>query len=66
MGREAEIASDERVGRCVVGWKLDRAERAALLAAFPPKFAQAVADHVTLKAKVAEDDQDRHDLGGAS
>ncbi len=31
------------------GWKLDPVERAALLAAFPPAYAQVVADHVTCK-----------------
>ncbi|GAA4027259.1 hypothetical protein GCM10022281_02410 [Sphingomonas rosea] len=29
------------------GWKLDRAERDALLEQFPPRYANAVADHVT-------------------
>jgi hypothetical protein len=32
-----------------VGWALDRDERAALLARFPPRYPQVVADHVTLK-----------------
>ncbi|MDE2486402.1 MAG: hypothetical protein KGO51_03315 [Alphaproteobacteria bacterium] len=32
-----------------VGWALDRAEREALLARFPPRYAKVVADHVTLK-----------------
>ena len=32
-----------------IGWALDRAEREALLKRFPPKYAEAVADHVTLK-----------------
>ncbi|HVL30198.1 MAG TPA: hypothetical protein VM326_05740 [Sphingomicrobium sp.] len=32
----------------VIGWKLDRSERAALLERFPPRYADAVADHVTL------------------
>jgi len=32
-----------------VGWALDRVEREALLARFPPRYATAVADHVTLK-----------------
>lgn len=32
-----------------VGWALDRAEREALLAVFPPRYAKAIADHVTLK-----------------
>ena len=36
-------------GRTTAGWKLDRGQRAALLRRFPPRYAQAVADHVTLK-----------------
>lgn len=36
-----------------IGWKLDRAERDALLARFPPRYAEAVADHVTLLANDA-------------
>jgi hypothetical protein len=36
-------------GPQVMGWKLDRAEREALLARFPPAYARAVADHVTLR-----------------
>jgi hypothetical protein len=31
------------------GWLLDPAERAALLARFPPRYAKVVAHHVTLK-----------------
>ena len=31
-----------------VGWALDRAERAALLSRFPPRYPNVVADHVTL------------------
>jgi len=37
----------------VLGWKLDRAERARLLDRFPPAYADPVADHVTLAARVA-------------
>ena len=33
----------------VTGWKLPRDERAALLERFPPRYAQVVADHVTLR-----------------
>lgn len=33
----------------VIGWKLDRDERENLLKRFPPRYAAAVADHVTLK-----------------
>jgi hypothetical protein len=36
----------------VIGWKLDRAQRDELLARFRPRYAKAVADHVTLKANV--------------
>ena len=34
----------------VTGWKLDRDERARLLARFPPKYAEVIADHVTLRS----------------
>lgn len=33
----------------VTGWKLDRGEREALLRQYPPRYDQAVADHVTLE-----------------
>jgi hypothetical protein len=33
----------------VIGWKLDRDEREALLRRFPPRYVQPVADHVTLE-----------------
>lgn len=39
-------------GRHVIGWKLDRTERDELLARFPAAYANAVADHVTLRARV--------------
>ena len=32
----------------VIGWKLPRDERAALLERFPPRYQEVVADHVTL------------------
>src|SRR5580704_15636138 len=32
-----------------VGWLVDPAHRATLLAGFPPRYAQVVAHHVTLK-----------------
>ncbi|WP_374473018.1 hypothetical protein [Phenylobacterium sp.] len=32
-----------------IGWELDREDRRHLLAQFPPRYAEAVADHVTLK-----------------
>jgi hypothetical protein len=34
----------------VIGWKLDRGQREALLARFAPTYGQAIADHVTLDA----------------
>jgi ferritin-like metal-binding protein YciE len=60
--RDEEQAADEALARVLsrlcgeesldtsppmLGWKLDRAERAALLARFPPRYARADADHVT-------------------
>jgi hypothetical protein len=33
----------------VIGWKLDRGQRAVLLERFPPRYSDEVADHVTLK-----------------
>ena len=32
------------------GWKLDRGEREALLARFPPQWPDVIADHVTLES----------------
>lgn len=49
------IAANARPGDTVVGWKLPATERARLLKRFPPAFAKAVADHVTLAPKVAAD-----------
>jgi hypothetical protein len=31
----------------IIGWKIDAADRAALLRRFPPKYERTVADHVT-------------------
>jgi hypothetical protein len=36
------------------GWKLDHAQREALLAAHPPRYDNAVADHVTLSINSTE------------
>ena len=33
----------------VTGWKVPRSEREALLQRFPPRYADVVADHVTLR-----------------
>ena len=38
----------------VIGWTLDRSEREALLERFPPRYAQAVADHVTLQTEASD------------
>ena len=32
----------------VIGWKLDRGQRAELLEQFPPRYPDPIADHVTL------------------
>lgn len=39
-------------GGDVIGWSLPADERTRLLARFPPKYEQVVADHVTLAAQV--------------
>jgi hypothetical protein len=41
-------------GDSVIGWKLDRAERDALLARFSPRYPRAIADHVTLRSRVSD------------
>ena len=33
----------------VIGWRLDRGDREQLLERFPPRYAEPVADHVTLE-----------------
>jgi hypothetical protein len=35
----------------ILGWTIDRADRAALLARFPPRYRETVADHVTFGRK---------------
>jgi hypothetical protein len=52
------FSEDDRIadkGRTVIGWKLDRAERAELLRQFVPRFEDVKADHVTLEANLAAD-----------
>ena len=39
----------------VIGWKLDRAQRDDLLRRFPPRYPDAIADHVTLRANARGD-----------
>ena len=41
----------------MIGWKLDRDERDALLERFPPRYAETVADHVTLRVGAGPDTQ---------
>ena len=48
-----EIVRTARPGQSVVGWKLDRGERAALLERFEPRYPNVVADHVTLARGVS-------------
>ena len=40
--------------RWITGWKLEEADRARLLSRFPPRFADVVADHVTLRTGTNE------------
>jgi hypothetical protein len=44
-----------RPGDSVIGWKLDRDQRRELLEKFPPVYPETVADHVTLRPRVAGD-----------
>jgi hypothetical protein len=39
----------------VIGWKLDRRQREELLRRFPPRYRDAVADHVTLRTEAKGD-----------
>lgn len=39
----------------VTGWKLPRDERERLLERFPPKYAEVIADHVTLRVGALPD-----------
>ena len=38
----------------IIGWKLDRGERDQLLKQFAPRYAEPVADHITLDADAAD------------
>ena len=40
--------------RRTIGWLLDDADRAALLARFPPRWPDVIAHHVTLASKTAD------------
>ena len=39
----------------VIGWKLDRGQREELLRRFPPRYPDAIADHVTLRSDARGD-----------
>jgi hypothetical protein len=39
----------------IIGWKLDRQQREQLLSRFPPRYADTIADHVTLKSNAGSD-----------
>ena len=55
MPSASEAAALAAPGNSVIGWRLDRAERAALLRRFPPRYSNMIADYVTLRSKVAAD-----------
>ena len=54
---EIEAARDDGSPeeRTVIGWKLDPSERFVLLGRFAPRYARAVADHVTLATNMSPD-----------
>jgi hypothetical protein len=55
MSLTAEQAVDRaEAGDSIIGWKLDPEQRKELLMQFPPRYAQVVADHITLASRVAE------------
>ena len=39
----------------VIGWKLDRVQRGELLERFPPRYADPIADHITLMPNAANE-----------
>jgi len=55
MPSPADIVRNARPGSTVVGWQLDRGQRAELLERFEPRYENVVADHVTLAPRVARD-----------
>lgn len=44
--RDADASADRRT----IGWKVSAEQRPGLLAHFPPRYAETIADHVTLAA----------------
>lgn len=54
MAPPAKIAHEQAgKGDGVIGWKLDRAQRAELLQQFPPRYCSVDADHVTLTVRAS-------------
>lgn len=53
MPSPEETVRAARPGHSVVGWRLDRRQRAAMIERIKPAYANVVADHVTLAANVA-------------
>lgn len=51
----SEASARAGTGDSVIGWKLDREQRAELLQQFPPRYAEVDADHVTLRTNAAGD-----------
>lgn len=51
----AEAYEQAEKGGSVIGWKLGTVSRRELLQLFPPRYSNTVADHVTLKPRVAHD-----------
>lgn len=54
----------------VIGWKLDKNDRARLLARFPPEWPDIMADHITLNANAGSHDAlpepDRAEIVGST
>lgn len=50
-----QVVREARPGPAVVGWSLDRSQRGEMLRHIPPRYANVVADHVTLAVRVSED-----------
>lgn len=48
-----DAAAQAGIGSSVTEWKLDRDQRKELLQQFPPRYANVVADHVTLQSKAS-------------
>lgn len=50
MNMHSSLSLHSSHSRMVTGWKLDRTDRASLLARFPALFPDVIADHVTLRS----------------